>query len=113
MYLKAYDSVGAARIDIADYPDWYTAHRSHSSLERLTPNEKYLASPPPMAQAALDEILGAPRVVHRVVGSSQAPTAAVDNFAPFPTRPESTYKSGITSQTSGATSVFLALIHLK
>ena len=52
VYLKAYDSVSAARIDIAEYLDWYNAHRSHSSLERLTPNEKYLAALPPMALAA-------------------------------------------------------------
>ena len=52
VYLKAYDSVSAARADIADYLDWYNTHRSHSSLERLTPNEKYLAALPPMAQAA-------------------------------------------------------------
>jgi hypothetical protein len=38
------------------------------------------------------------------VGSSQAPTAAVDNSAPSPTRPESTYKSGITVQANGTTS---------
>ena len=52
VYLKAYDSVSAARADIADYLDWYNAHRSHSSLERLTPNEKYLAALPPLKQAA-------------------------------------------------------------
>jgi hypothetical protein len=37
-------------------------------------------------------------------GSSQAPTAAVDNSAPLATRPQSTYKSGNAVQTSGATS---------
>jgi len=37
-------------------------------------------------------------------GSSQAPTAAVDNSAPLPIRPESTYKSGKVVQTNGATS---------
>jgi putative transposase len=52
VYLKAYDSVSAARIDIADYLDWYNAHRSHSSLERLMPQEKYPAALPPMALAA-------------------------------------------------------------
>jgi len=52
VYLKAYDSVGAARSDIAEYLDWYNAHRSHSSLERLTPNEKYLAALPRLKQAA-------------------------------------------------------------
>jgi len=52
VYLKAYDSVRAARADIADYLDWYNAQRSHSSLARLTPTEKYLAALPPMALAA-------------------------------------------------------------
>ncbi len=52
VYLKAYDSVSAARGDIAEYLDWYNAHRSHSSLERLTPNEKYLAALPQLKQAA-------------------------------------------------------------
>ena len=39
------------------------------------------------------------------VGSSQAPTDAVDNSAPPATRPVSTYKSGKVVQTTGATSV--------
>jgi hypothetical protein len=38
------------------------------------------------------------------VGSSQAPTAAVDNSASFVNRPQSTYKSGKVVQTTGATS---------
>ena len=52
VYLKAYDGVSAARSDIAQYLDWYNAHRSHSSLERLTPQEKYVASLPMLALAA-------------------------------------------------------------
>ena len=52
VYLKAYDGVSAARADIADYMNWYNTHRPHSSLERLTPNEKYLAALPPLKQAA-------------------------------------------------------------
>ena len=40
------------------------------------------------------------------VGSSQAPTAAVDNSAPLLTTPESTYKSGKSVQTTGATSEY-------
>ena len=52
VYLKAYDSVSAARADIADYLQWYNAHRSHSSLERLTPQEKYVAALPKLKQAA-------------------------------------------------------------
>ena len=52
VYLKAYDSVSAARSDIADYLDWYNTHRPHSSLDRLTPHEKYLAVLPQMKLAA-------------------------------------------------------------
>ena len=52
VYLKAYDSVSAARSDIADYLDWYNTHRPHSSLDRLTPHEKYLAVLPHMKLAA-------------------------------------------------------------
>jgi putative transposase len=52
VYLKAYDSVSAARLDIAEYLEWYNVHRAHSSLEPFTPNEKYLAALPPMALAA-------------------------------------------------------------
>ena len=49
------------------------------------------------------------------VGSSQAPTAAVDNSAPLLITPESTYKSGKSVQTTGATSdwpLFLGAIAL-
>jgi putative transposase len=52
VYLKAYDSVSAARSDIAEYLAWYNAHRSHSSLERATPDEKYFAGLPQMKRAA-------------------------------------------------------------
>ena len=38
------------------------------------------------------------------LGSSQAPTAAVDNSAPYATRSDSTYISGSAVQTNGATS---------
>jgi len=52
VYLKVYDSVSAARVDIADYLDWYNVNRPHSRLERLTPHEKYLNTLSPMKQAA-------------------------------------------------------------
>jgi putative transposase len=52
VYLKAYDSVSAAREDIADYLDWYNTHRPHSNLERLTPQEMYLATLPQLRLAA-------------------------------------------------------------
>ncbi len=41
VYLKAYDSVSAARTDIADYVRWYNAARAHSSLNGATPDEHY------------------------------------------------------------------------
>jgi putative transposase len=52
VYLKAYDSVSAARADIADYLAWYNAHRSHSSLDRSTPDEAYFAGLPALKLAA-------------------------------------------------------------
>lgn len=52
VYLRAYDSVAAARADIADYFAWYNTNRPHSSIERLTPVEKYFGALPRMALAA-------------------------------------------------------------
>jgi len=52
VYLKAYDGVSAARADIADYMNWYNTHRPHSSLERLTPHQKYLDALPQLKLAA-------------------------------------------------------------
>ena len=52
VYLKVYDAVSAARSDIADYLDWHNAHRPHSSVERLTPAEKYVAELSTMKLAA-------------------------------------------------------------
>ena len=46
VYLKAYDSVSAARADIAEYINWYNAQRPHSRLERFTPDEKYFGDLP-------------------------------------------------------------------
>ncbi len=64
VYLKAYDSVSAARADIADYFHWYNTARLHSSLDNLTPEKAYLALLPQMAKAAKNKIFGALRVVH-------------------------------------------------
>ena len=52
VYLRAYDSVSAARADIANYFDWYNMDRPHSKLERLTPQEKYVATLPKQRLAA-------------------------------------------------------------
>lgn len=51
-YLMAYDSVGAARTNIAQYFDWHKAERPHSSLERLTPKQFYENLLPKLAEAA-------------------------------------------------------------
>ena len=42
VYLKTYDSVSAARADIADYINWYNTSRRHSSLGDVTPETAYL-----------------------------------------------------------------------
>ena len=52
VYLKAYDSVSAARADIAEYISWYNAGRVHSSLDEVTPDEHYFANLPSLKQAA-------------------------------------------------------------
>ena len=52
IYLKAYDGVGAARADIADYFNWYNTERPHSSLDRITPQQSYLNLLPTLADAA-------------------------------------------------------------
>jgi hypothetical protein len=45
-----------------------------------------------------------PELPTAAAGSSQAPTAPVDNSAPRSTHPEPTYKSGKVVQITGATS---------
>ena len=66
VYLKAYDSVSAARADIADYLNWYntngpirawSASRQMSSTLPHCRDSNWLPKMPP---------LGAPRVAHRV-----------------------------------------------
>jgi len=52
VYLKAYDSVSAARADIDDYLHWYNAQRPHSSVNGLTPDEAYFAGLPALKLAA-------------------------------------------------------------
>ena len=52
VYLKVYDGVNAARSDITNYMDWYNTHRPHSKIDRLTPEEKYIATLPQLKLAA-------------------------------------------------------------
>ena len=52
VYLKAYDSVSAARTDVAQYIDGFNNQRPHSSLQDATPDEFYYANLPPMKAAA-------------------------------------------------------------
>jgi len=52
VYLKAYDSVSAARTDIAQYIAGFNANRPHSSLADATPDEFYFANLPQMGEAA-------------------------------------------------------------
>jgi putative transposase len=52
IYLKAYDSVGAARAGIAAYIDFYNARRPHRAHEGRTPDEVYFASLGALKEAA-------------------------------------------------------------
>jgi transposase InsO family protein len=52
MYLMVYDSVGAARANIAQYFDWYNTEQPHSSPDRTTPDTVYQELLPTRAKAA-------------------------------------------------------------
>lgn len=52
VYLKAYDSVSAARADIANYLTWYNTGRPHSSLDKVTPEQAYVHLLPKLAKVA-------------------------------------------------------------
>ena len=52
VYLRAYQSVSAARSDIADYIDWYNHERGHSSLDDQTPEQVWLSGLPSLKAAA-------------------------------------------------------------
>jgi putative transposase len=52
VYLRAYDSVSAARTDVAKYMDEFNKERPHSRLEDATPDEFYYAHLPSMKEAA-------------------------------------------------------------
>jgi putative transposase len=54
VYLHAYESVSAAKAGIGKYFAFYNARRSHTALERKTPDNVYFKSitPLPLAAAA-------------------------------------------------------------
>jgi putative transposase len=52
VYLKAYDSVSAARFNLAGYFDFYNARRPHQSHGGRTPDTVYFATLPAMKEAA-------------------------------------------------------------
>jgi putative transposase len=51
VYLRAYDSVGEARVSIGRYLDFYNRKRPHSSLDSRTPDQAYFGSLPLAAAA--------------------------------------------------------------
>jgi putative transposase len=52
VYLRAYDSVSAARESLGRYLTFYNTKRPHSSLDGRTPDQAYLNSPRPIPVAA-------------------------------------------------------------
>jgi putative transposase len=52
VYLKAYDSVSAARKHLGAYFDFYNARRPHQSHDGRTPDMVYFATLPAMKEAA-------------------------------------------------------------
>ena len=51
VYLRAYGSVGDARVSIGRYLEFYNGGRPHSSLDRRTPDEAYFDQTPQTAAA--------------------------------------------------------------
>jgi len=51
IYLKAYDTVSAARASLSSYLTFYNARRPHTAHQGRTPDEVYFR-PPPAALAA-------------------------------------------------------------
>ena len=52
VYLRAYDSVSAARESLGRYLTFYNTRRPHSSLDGKTPDQAYLNTPRPIPVAA-------------------------------------------------------------
>ena len=52
VYLRSYDTVSQARDGIGRYMSFYNAHRPHSSLGVMTPDEYYYQPLPALQRAA-------------------------------------------------------------
>jgi len=52
VYLRAYDSVSAAKAGIGRYIRFYNAYRPHSKLDKQTPDEFYYGKPSALRVAA-------------------------------------------------------------
>ena len=52
VYLKAYESVSAARLNLAAYFEFYNARRPHQSHDGRTPDMVYFATLPVLKEAA-------------------------------------------------------------
>jgi putative transposase len=52
VYIRAYDTVAAARSSIGAYLAFYNSKRPHSALDRKTPDQAYFAALPPEPAAA-------------------------------------------------------------
>jgi putative transposase len=51
VYLRAYDTVAAARASIGRYLDFHNTRRPHASLDRQTPDQAYFTKLPQIAAA--------------------------------------------------------------
>ncbi|KRB81055.1 integrase [Noviherbaspirillum sp. Root189] len=52
VYLRAYETMSAARSGIGRYLEFYNSRRPHSALDGHTPNAFYFANLPALQQAA-------------------------------------------------------------
>jgi len=52
VYLRAYDSVSAAKTELAQFIDGYNTERPHSSLEDRPPDQTDWTLPPTLQEAA-------------------------------------------------------------
>ena len=83
---SAYDSVRAARADIAQNLKWYNSEPADSRFDDATPAQHDIKSLPMPKQAAKDEVSGAPRLPTASVGCRERRPLPWTTPAPSPTR---------------------------